>query len=164
MEIRAINGFTILEVMVTISIFITLLIGSLPLISSWSETLAITDAKGKIKHAVSTARATAQFNTFGVELKDASAAVCIQDNVIIVRSASALGSAACSNQSPIKWSSQLPKNIEIFTSNGVTQNNFQCLCFRPSGLTSVDGNCNMCSRINFFRIKKGDSNELLKIS
>jgi len=157
-------GFTLIEVIVALAMLILIVMNTLPVAATWNETMSITDTKGKLKQALTLARTASQFNVAGRALHEASAVVCIEESNIVVRLAAVDRLAQCSDQNEIRWQAVLRPGVELKVTEGDELTAFDCMCYRPSGLTSIDGACAACSQTSFITIVKGASSDLYKAS
>lgn len=158
------KGFTLLEIMLVISIFVAVMIGGLPLSSNWYSTVSQTDTTGKLRMAAATAKAVAQKNKFSKSLDVSAAAMCLSDLSIEVREATDTDAASCETGG-IVWSSSIGQTtkVEIFNRSKATWSEFQCICFLPSGRSAGTDECPTCSLMSEVRLVTGERNAELKI-
>lgn len=160
MRTRTSRGVTLLEVLVVMTIFIGVFVNTLPMAERWYETLHISSTKGLLKTALTKAKTQAQLNTFGRNLSEPSAAVCVKEREIAVRLASATFAAGCNEvENPVVWSDTLPHGITVQAIESDKETSFTCLCYRPSGFGTLAGTCNTCQRGAQFMLYIGDRTE-----
>lgn len=157
-SLAQLSGFTFLEIVITLAIFIAVLTASVPLAVSWNQTLKKTNAHGLLKTAISSARAVAQVNRFSSQDLESAAALCQNNDAIFVREASADGPASCEGNGQIRWQSDWTPGADVllFEQRTNTWQPLQCICLRSSGLSTLEGDCGDCSRVNAVRIQVGD--------
>lgn len=76
-EKRVAGGFTLIELMITISIMVLLFLAAAPLISDWVFSAQTRDARGKLVEAFGTAKAVALRNPDGIPLPGVAAGLRI---------------------------------------------------------------------------------------
>lgn len=159
-----IQGFTLIEILIAVAIFIAVLAQTLPMAQSWYNTLAITETKGQIKTAISRAKHTSQLNQQGNTLMEPNSAVCVGNGAISVRTASETEVAGCDNPDlPEIWSSTLPPRVALSRDGVDGVEPFTCLCFRPSGFGSTDFSCSSCPATSELMIKIDDREETISL-
>ena len=159
------NGFTIIEILVTFAIFIFVMFKSLPLATQWQETLALNKAKNQFQMALSTAKSQSLINANAKSLDEASTIICLEDNLLEVRGATASAEAGCTEDHPLIWQNKVNFGTKIYAIIGQETETLTCMCFRPSGLSRVGGsNCNQCKRTSWFKLINGASDETIRLT
>lgn len=111
-----IQGYTLVELLVTISIMVALLLATVPLINDWVYSAQTRDARAKLEQGLSTAKALALRNPAQVSQPDAPAA-----GLRVVKDASATtllvcagdpGAADCKiDGASVYWHSSYPASV-----------------------------------------------------
>lgn len=161
-----IQGLSLIEVLITVSIFVAVFSQTLPLAQRWYETLEITNITGQLKTAMAQAKSLSQLNKSGTSTEVPNTAVCLNERVLSVKTATATEMASCSNDDiPTVWSANIRVgfDIKVDSKNTSEPQDLTCICYRPSGFSTIAGPCNSCQRASEFLIYT-ESNKVERVS
>ena len=138
-------GFTLVEIMIAITLVAILAMVGAPLTNSWSTSADMVTAKGVLRQAITRAKTVAVRNEFGLTENKSAAAICIaSDKKIEVRRANnSNNSASCNtNGGTVVWKASISQTLAV--KRGTTA--FSCACFDNKGqiLTSAVAACSAC--------------------
>lgn len=140
------QGFSLVELGVTLAVMAVLMGAAVPFTLSWVKSSRIADAKAKLMQAYDLSKALAQRNAAGAHGSAPAAGVKLDGETLLVCSGDPATSSTCaaSGASKVMWRATLPANTSI------TFGSSQVLGFDNTGLplTSLD-----------FTINSGGQNE-----
>ena len=152
------RGFSLIELMVTITILAILVTAGSAFTAQWSKQAELDKAVMSFKSAIDIAKSTALRNEYATAQTLPATQLCLDANTheLTVRKATASASASCST--PIVFSAALSPSIEI--EHTVTESNFNCFALNSSAqvISEVTGNCKTHLNIS---IHNGGLNENL---
>ena len=166
------RGFTLVELMITISILVFLLFIGSSLTSAWIDRSQVDNGISSLKNAVFQAKTAALRNTNNQATTSPAVSVCWdadKHEITIVRAA-ANGTNAClvdvnntPSQNYILHAFSVSKGIVLTVGNSV----FECLAFNSSGIlvaaTGTSGACSIQSNLEI-KIEKNNENAQIKIN
>lgn len=136
------RGFTLVELMITVTIFGILLAIGAPFTRSWSDSAYQREAAGVLKQGLSRAKATALRNPEGARDDVAAAALCRSGQTLkLYKLATAVD---CSSSATPLWAGQLPGSVGV-KAGGV---DITCVAFNSRGLPVAGGNACTTSSID----------------
>lgn len=121
------QGFTLIELMITLVILVLLLMSTVPLTQSWVNSASVMQAKTLLQQAYGRTRGLALANPAGISDGGASAYLCVVNSKIYVQPISA---ATCGTGSI--WSGDIQASASITVGTGTT--NFVCMGLSNLGL------------------------------
>lgn len=133
------QGFTLIELMITIAIFSLMVTMGAQLTTSWVNSAQQRDAAGLLKQGISRAKATALRNPGGALNSWPAAALCRSGQVLKLYSISDQASINCSSTSNILWQTNLPSAATLQAGG----TDISCVAFNSRGLP-VNGS-NACA-------------------
>lgn len=152
------RGFSLIELMVTITILAILVTAGSAFTAQWSKQAELDKAVMSFKSAIDIAKSTALRNEYATAQTLPATQLCLDANTheLTVRKATSTASASCST--PIIFSAALSPSIEI--SHTVTTSDFNCFALNSSAqvISEVTGNCKTHLNIS---IRNGSLNENL---
>lgn len=159
-------GFTLIEVMVTVSLMSILFFVGMPLTKGWTTNTEVTSSKGVLTQAIGRAKSLAARNQMGVDSGNAASAICFTtDKKVQVRyattSATTTVNCAASNTSTLDWSAPISANLTFNVSNTA----LSCICFDSKAqiITTASG-CTSCAASTAITISAtGIENETVSI-
>ncbi|MEB0150624.1 prepilin-type N-terminal cleavage/methylation domain-containing protein [Pseudomonas sp. CCC2.2] len=131
------RGFTLIEVMITITVLGILLFVGVPLTQAWSNSGYQRDAAGLLKQGISRTKAMALRNPGGVQNAAPAAALCRSGQTLKLFSITIGQSIDCSLTTNILWRSSIPTTASIQAS-GV---DVKCIAFNNQGLPLSVNSC-----------------------
>jgi len=129
------RGFTLIELMVTITIFGLLLLVGVPLTQSWTNSGYQRDAAGLLKQGISRAKAIALRNQGAVQDTAAAAVLCRSGQNLKLFSLTPGQTIDCTSTTQVLWSTPLPSAAVIQVANV----NLACVAFSNRGLAVTGG-------------------------
>jgi len=147
------NGFTLIELMITIAIFGILLFIGIPLTKAWSDSASQRDAAGMLKQGISRAKAMALRNP-GAALDNAPAAVlCRSGQTLKLFSIANAQAINCASTSNILWAALMPASVSAQASGA----EIACVAFSSRGLPVAGGSACTTTSID---VTVGNESEL----
>lgn len=160
--IKSQTGFTLIELMITITVLSILIFIGSSLTTSWIDRSQVNSTATQFKNAVSTAKVAAVRNPNSIALNATAVTVCIDSNtktLNVIRLASPTATL-CSSSAPntLLQQVQLPAGIRILQGNAT----LQCLRFNADGMlnTSTGSACSVHPTFNFKVEKNNESADL----
>jgi len=151
------HGFSLIETLITIALVGLLSMVGMSFTTEWSESNSLLDGSHLLGQAYSRTKAAAIRNEYGVVGSQASAALCVTNGVLSVRSAaSASLPATCTTQA--LWQQTLNARLKIF--DGSTA--FTCLCLNNKAQITTAG-CSACSTGSSLTLKAGNNDQALQL-
>lgn len=140
------KGFTLVEVMVVVTLVAILCVAGSPFTRAWTTNSEIVTAKGVLSQAVSRAKSLAMRNQLGIDTGQSAAAICLDSNKKLeVRYASVTGTSNVNcnvNVGTVNWKSSVSTNITLKNSS----NTLSCLCFDSKGQpNNTASGCTSCA-------------------
>lgn len=129
------QGFTLVELMVTLAVFGILLFMGVPLTRAWVDSSYQREAAGQLQQGLSRARATALRNQGGVIDAGPAAVLCRSGQTLNLFSVAKGGAINCSASSGALWTSSLPGSPTL-TASGST---VTCVAYNSRGLPVEGG-------------------------
>lgn len=151
------QGFTLVELMITITVLTLILMMASNLGRSWIDRSQVTHAMGAFKSAVSQAQVAALRNTNNQPVNEASVSVCwdaSNSTMRIVRVAHG-SQQVCQDvaQNTVLQTISLPKGLAIQQGNAA----FHCISFNSAGVVIVAESSNCASDTkSTFKVGKND--------
>ena len=138
---RAMQGFSLIELMVTLALMAFLLFLGAPLTSAWNDGAQQQTAASLLRQGIGRAKAQALRNPGGVvNAEEPAAALCQIDQTLslhrINKPNSGTASVDCSSSATVIWTAQLPSKATIKLSD---DSNFTCSAFNNRGLPITTG-------------------------
>lgn len=128
------NGFTLIEMMITIGLVAFLMTLGVPLARQWVQSAHQRDAAGMLAEALGRAKALALRNPQAITDQTApAAAVCLIAGKLSVVSADATKKLACG--AGIQWTRPLPSETSVVLTT--TNSPFQCVAYNERGVALV---------------------------
>lgn len=160
---HAMQGFTLVELMITIAVLSIILMMGTALTRSWIDRSQVTHAMSAFKSAVNQAQAAALRNTNNQPTNSASVSVCWNANnstMRIVRVAKG-SQQVCQDvaENTVLQTISLPKGLAIQQGNIA----FQCISFNSAGVVIVAASSN-CISDTKSTFKVGKNNETADLS
>jgi len=143
---RAMQGFSLIELMVTLALMAFLLFLGAPLTSAWNDGAQQQTAASLLREGIGRAKAQALRNPGGVvNAEEPAAALCQIDQTLslhrINKPNSGTASVDCSSSATVIWTAQLPSKATIKLSD---DSNFTCSAFNNRGLPiTAGGTCSI---------------------
>ncbi|BBP74673.1 pilus assembly FimT family protein [Pseudomonas gingeri] len=131
------RGFTLIELMITITLFGLLLFVGVPLTQSWTNSAYQRDAAGLLKQGISRTKAIALRNQGAVQDSAPAAVLCHSGQNLQLFRLTAGQAIDCATTTPPLWSSPLPAAASI-QSAGV---DLACVAFNNRGLAVSSSTC-----------------------
>ena len=136
------QGFTLIEIMITLTVLAFLLFLGAPLTSAWTDGAQQQTAASLLREGIGRAKAQALRNPGGVRNADEpAAALCYSNQTLVLyridRPNSGTASVNCAATSNIIWSAALPSKPAVKLSD---DNSFSCSAFNNQGLPITAGN------------------------
>jgi type IV pilus assembly protein PilA len=157
------RGFTLVELMITITLLTIILMMGSSLSRSWIDRSQVTNAMTVFKSSVAQAQAIALRNTNNHPITQASVSVCWDETnhiMRIIRVDTASNNVCQTNaQNTVLQSFSLPKGLAI--KQGTTA--FQCISFNSAGVVTV-ATSSGCISDTKTAFKVGKNNETADIS
>lgn len=151
-------GFTLIELMVTLTIFMVAILASLPVANSWNETSKIASAKGTLLGGVRAAQSSAQRNIGLNTSMQVSSVLCVDDGRLFVKAGAAGVEPECDDSSETVFDAGLPDGVLVETMQSANDSKrLSCVCYQPSGRRTTAGKCRTCSMSSDFKITTGKS-------
>jgi len=152
------KGFTLVELMVVMSIVAVLMLVTVPYGGTWIRSAKLSVAKGELTQAHGFAKGAAFRNQWGAINNDPVVAMCVADtNSLTVLEKTETDEPDCSTSTGnVIWTAQLD------TAVSVTQNStpLSCMCYDNLAQLTV-GSCAGCSTIGTLDISIGGDNETI---
>ncbi|WP_286974290.1 type II secretion system protein [Pseudomonas sp.] len=133
------RGFTLVELMVTVTVMSVILLAAVPLTMGWSSSARQLETANLLKQGVSRAKATALRNPGGVGLESPAAALCLSNDTLSLVRQDKAGTFSCSpsNSSYSIWSAKVPEGVAVQVGGA----DFQCLAMDNRGLAVNQSGC-----------------------
>lgn len=131
------RGFTLIELMITITLFALLLVVGVPLTQSWTNSAYQRDAAGLLKQGLSRTKSIALRNQGKVQDTAPAAVLCLSGQSLKLLSLTSGQSIDCTVTTPILWSTPLPAAAVIQVANV----NLACVAFNNRGFPVSSGSC-----------------------
>ena len=140
------RGFTLVEVMVAVSLIAILAAVGAPLTAQWTTSAEQTSAKGVMAQAVGRAKALAMRNQFGINEDKSAAAICLSNTnqVQVLTASSTITSVNCGTGGGVStWQSTMGSSLSF----KVAGSTLSCLCFDTKGkiINTSASSCNACA-------------------
>lgn len=148
------SGFTLIEVMIVVSIIALIVLVAAPLSGHWVTDANRLEAEGQLNQAVGRAKASALRNYMGATEKSAVTAICLSsDNVITVLEGTPgtppVSPVCSSNTGTQLWRGKLHANIKVKADTA----DFSCMCFDNRAMPT--DSCATCSTSTQFSLTAG---------
>lgn len=153
---RRSKGYSLIEVMIVVSLTIALVIQAVPLVGGWFDTINMTKAQSALTAAFSNARGTAQLNKNKVGLDTPVTVLCFSNGLLSVQEIDTDANQPCTDDGAMLSSSVLPPKLKLISHHNQETKDLSCLCFGASGLSTIGGICRTCSRPIGTKIKIGE--------
>ncbi|KAF1066899.1 MAG: hypothetical protein GAK45_01803 [Pseudomonas citronellolis] len=154
MNTRA-DGFTLIELMVTVSLLGMLIMLATPFTTAWTSNARLNVAEGTWREAYGRAKAAALRNRYGQRGEQAPSFLCLNGTTLSVRvAASADSPASCS--STTLWSTTLPSALSSQHDDAVVS----CFAFDNRG-SLLSGST--CASTSDLRLQYGNSSLSLSL-
>ncbi len=158
--IRLSRGFSLIELLIVLTVSAILLGSTIPLGSHWIKSASLSSTDGEMSHGIGIAIATALRNEQALDSTEPAAALCLSDThklSVLEATASELPNCTAGTGTSV-WSSSLPGRATV-TSNGDAIN---CLCFNPYGLLTTNS-CSSCTTETALDIDIDTSHRVLHV-
>jgi prepilin-type N-terminal cleavage/methylation domain-containing protein len=106
------KGFSLVEVMIVVTLIGLFATAASQLGAKWIQQTRLTEANGIVERAISQAKALAIRNPEQVFTNDATAALCVSDQTIKLKTVAA-GAVNCTNAGAEIWAAKLPQGVTI---------------------------------------------------
>jgi prepilin-type N-terminal cleavage/methylation domain-containing protein len=133
------KGFSLVEVMVVVTLIGLFATAASQLGGKWMQQTRLTEAKGIVERAISQAKALAIRNPEQIFTDKATAALCVSDQTIKLKSGAA-GDVNCTDAGAEIWSAKLPQGISIKRTGSSTVATCVALFDRKANY-KADNNC-----------------------
>lgn len=144
-------GFSLIEVMVALSISVLALLATAPLTSSWVDSAKVNETLGLMQQGYARTKAIAQRNILGAADNGVAASLCRAGNTLYVYAGLQVG--ACGSGS-IVWQGRIPGDTGMLIQN--SGNTFSCLAMNSRAqAVSASINDSACDQGNQFTASKG---------
>ena len=131
------RGFTLIEMMITITLFALLLVVGVPLTQSWTNSAYQRDAAGLLRQGISRAKSIALRNQGKVQDTAPAAVLCVSGQSLKLLSLTPGQTIDCTVTTPILWSTPLPAAAALQVANV----NLACVAFSNRGFAVSSGSC-----------------------
>jgi|SRR5450830_444288 len=131
------RGFTLIEMMITITLFGLLLLVGVPLTQSWANSGYQRDAVGLLKQGISRAKSIALRNQGTVHDSAPAAVLCRSGQNLKLFSLTTGQTIDCTATTQILWSTPLPNAAVI----QVASVDLACIAFSNRGFALSNGSC-----------------------
>ena len=142
MVVIRVKGFTLIELMITVTIFGILLAIGAPFTKAWSDSAHQREAAGVLKQGISRAKATALRNPEGARDDVAAAALCRSGQTLKLFKMAA--NVNCTSSATPLWTAQLHASVGIKVGGA----DVSCVAFNSRGLPVIGGSACATSSID----------------
>ena len=161
LNMKSQSGFTLIEIVVTLSIMGLIMMTALPLTQSWVNSAVVLETKALLQQAYGRTRAIALANQAMAVADGAAVYMCVNNSKIYVQVPNPDGSlGTCgptgSTDTRIIWAGDVKTNTTITTS---TSANFVCMGLNNLGTPISNALSGTCTTDKLLTVTKGgDSN------
>tara|TARA_Y100001001_G_scaffold164725_1_gene198339 strand:+ start:4791 stop:5273 length:483 start_codon:yes stop_codon:yes gene_type:complete len=148
-------GFTLVELMIILTIMAIVAVVSVPLTSGWVDSAERLEAQGALTEAFGHARGAAIRNAMGAAGQDAVARVCLANGALRVLRGTSTAAADCATGAGVTvWQKNIDADVQI-TQDGTA---YQCSCFDNRGLLTAAA-CGSCGTSFTFTLATGTADD-----
>jgi type IV pilus assembly protein PilA len=163
------TGFTLIELMITIAVFMILIFVGTSLTRTWVDRSQVNSALSTLKTAIHQAKASALRNTNNQPLSNSAVSICLDSstNTLNIIRTAVLASNVCDISSGTSASDNvllrsMPLSSGIFINQGNTT--FECLSYNAAGvLIKMTGTSCTSNSTEAFKVGKNDETAEIKI-
>lgn len=144
-------GFSLIEMLVAISISVLALLAAAPLTGSWVDGAKVNETLGLLQQAYARTKAVAQRNSLGMTGDSVAASFCRAGNAIYIYAGLQVG--ACGDGAFV-WQGRIPGDSATLIQNGGST--FSCFAMNSRAQSvSASINSSACSQDDQFTASKG---------
>lgn len=159
-------GFTLIQVMVTITLMGVISMMASPLSGAIMADARVTETEGALNKAIGKAKALALRNAFGATGDSAAVGVCkTGGNELLVLQSVAGVPANCNTMAgEVAWRVQVNAQVTVKVNTPGGYADFSCICFSNKGLIT-GGSCsdNSCAMSTVFEVNSGNTTEVISL-
>lgn len=149
---KAQSGFTLIELMVTLTIMVMIMMVALPLTQSWVNSSTVMETKALLQQAYGRTRGLALANQTGNTTGGAAAYMCVTNSKIYVQRANSDGSLGTCGATGFSWVGDIKASATITTSEPAT---FVCMGMSNLGIPVSNGSSGACTTDKLLTVTKG---------
>ena len=150
------QGFSLIELMVTIAILGILATTGIALTSKWSQQVELDKAVMSLNSGMALAKSTALRNEFSKGVSDSASQICFGSHTLSVHVATASAPASCTTTTVFQY--PLGQSVSIKNSDST---DFSCFSFNHLGVVSSTGSCTTTLSLT---VNNGSLNESVDLS
>nr|WP_274597982.1 prepilin-type N-terminal cleavage/methylation domain-containing protein [Pseudomonas fluorescens] len=152
------QGFTLIELMVTVTILGILCAMAAPFTGQWVDKNHVSQASSQLSEAYGRAKAAALRNRQAVLQGNAASLVCIDTAKLSIHEGmEGVASAKCTTTAT--WTAAIPKNVSIRDATGPVS----CIAFDNRGL-QIKPDDSACSDQTLLTLSRGSANDQISLN
>lgn len=157
-SIHQYNGFTLVELMITITVLSIILFMGVSITQSWIDRSQVNNAINILKNSITQAKTAAIRNTNNQAMGQPAVSLCVQNNQLLIirnKNNDATNCSLTNANNTLLKKSELAKDILIKQNNAA----FNCIAFNSVGMvTQVTGTtCSTNSNLSFVVEKNNET-------
>ena len=152
LNMKSQSGFTLIEIVVTLSIMGLIMMTALPLTQSWVNSAVVLETKALLQQAYGRTRAIALANKAMVTADGAAAYMCVSSTKIYVQVAQTDGSLGTCGSTGFTWAGDVKANTTITTSAPAS---FVCMGLSNLGTPVSSAMSGICTTDKILTVTKG---------